>query len=541
MDFFEKIKALFLESNKLKLGLLFLAICLTFFSILFSNLSLLPLKTGDFIFLVLITLAFSAYRPGWAFLFFIASIPLENIILSPENLPLNLRPYQILALTSFLAVLIRIFAKKLNFPLPKWKWFDILPPLMALSGFVSAALSQDKSISLKLSLVLFSFVLIYFLTRIFIQETSDIKRITPFFLSSSLVVIFYGIWQNWSFTRGLTNFEVMPGRPNGTFAEADWLGAFSVLLLSALFALIYNLNKKEIETYQEILGEKLKLYKKLFLWSFVSLVFIILILTVSRSAWLGGAAASGIFLLSFIVSFKDGEINFDLENFLRNLFAFLGSLVLSIALIYFFHLTDFQLGNRLGSTTSGLQKITISCQDNRTIPEKIDSVDELKNYSCRHINLEEIESEKSLGRIVKEIERTDPNFDIRSQIYEKSWQEIKSHPIFGIGWGNIGRILGTDSLGNSLNSSNLFLEIYLGSGLVGFLSFLTLWFLVLGRSLRLFFSESGFENKIFAFFIILAWTSLSIFNLFNSGIMLGFLWVFLGISLIKIKKYENRN
>ena len=53
----------------------------------------------------------------------------------------------------------------------------------------------------------------------------------------------------------------------------------------------------------------------------------------------------------------------------------------------------------------------------------------------------DIEKEKAAGNIIQEVYRPDPNVNIRSGIYKKSFEQIKGHPIFGIGWGSMGKIL----------------------------------------------------------------------------------------------------
>ena len=221
-------------------NLLVVSVLLVFFLILFFNVGLLPIgNLGDFLFFIILTFAFAFYRPGWAFLFFVGAIVLENITLIPKEIGLMIRPYQLLGFLILLAVAIRFFTKRLNFTLPKLKWYDAAIILVGLSSFLSILIAENRFLSLKLSIVICSFVALYFLTRIFIQDTEDVFKIVPFFLGSSLVVIFYGIWQNILFSKGLNSFEVMPGRPNATFAEADWLGIFLVLFITIIYSLIF--------------------------------------------------------------------------------------------------------------------------------------------------------------------------------------------------------------------------------------------------------------------------------------------------------------
>jgi O-antigen ligase len=160
-------------------------------------------------------------------------------------------------------------------------------------------------------------------------------------------------------------------------------------------------------------------------------------------------------------------------------------------------------------------------------------VDELARYGCRHINLEEIQNEKAKGHFVMEVFRTDPNVDIRSRIYQQSFMEIKAHPVFGIGWGNIGRILGTDENGHALNSSNIFLETWLGAGIIGFFAIVLIFLYSLGNGIKFLISGKNAEEKVLGIFLMLGLFALLIPDLFNAGVFLAILWTFFGIAMIK--------
>lgn len=500
-------------------------ILLVFFLILLSNLHVLPLHFGDFIFFAILTLALALYRPGWSFLFFVGTIILENINLAPLELGIAIRPYQFFGGLTILAIIIRMLTKRLNFKLAKLAWYDFLIVIFGISSFLSVANSPIKDVSLKQSVILATFIFLYFLVRNYIQTTEDVKKVIPFFLGSSIVVIFYGIWQNIRFLHNLSSFEAMPGRPNATFTEADWYGIFLVFLLAVLYSLLPH--------YKDLKNKSF-----IVLMAFVILDYISLILTVSRSAWLGALAVTFIFLFTIFTNLKLNFKEWQWRKTIAIKIPIVVAIILSVVIVYIFHLTNFQLFNRAQSTGSGLQKITVSCQDDQQLPDSINTIDELEKFGCRHINLEEIEGEQLSGNIVKEIYRKDPNIGVRGEIYKKSWELIKSHPILGIGWGSISTYLGTDERGAGLNASNIFLEVWLGTGIVGLVAFLVVWTFVLLKSIRDFFFAKDVE-KIWPLFMLLGWFALTVPNLFNSGIMLGFLWLYLGISFIKTN--ENRN
>jgi O-antigen ligase len=215
------------------------------------------------------------------------------------------------------------------------------------------------------------------------------------------------------------------------------------------------------------------------------------------------------------------------------------AILIALGIAYSVPLTNFDLLGRAQSTGTGLQKITISCIEDPSkigFPEMINDISVLAQVGCKHINLEDIEKEKLIGHFIGEINRRDPNVATRSEIYRKSFGEIKKHPILGIGWGSIGRVFGLDERGAALNSSNIFLETWLGAGIIGVLAFLALWFFVVMRNIWNFTNARDNLSRSISLFFILSWFALTVSNLFNAGLFLGFLWLWLGAAFTEEKK-----
>jgi membrane protein YdbS with pleckstrin-like domain len=510
------------DLNKTKNWLILGNFLLVVFLISLNNSGLFPLRVGDFLFFAVLTFAIALYRPGWIFLFFIGTIPLEIINLAPANFGLAIRPYQFIGSILVGAVFVRLVTKKLHFKLAKFNLADYLVLTLVVLAFFTALISPEKVAGLKLAVVFASFSLFYFLTRNYIQNISDLKKVIPFFLSSSVVVVFYGLWQNWRFMQDANHFEIMPGRPNSVFAEPDWLGIFLVLLISACYAIIHF-------TRSKLSNETRKVSTlSIFFFFFLAFSFLLLILSVSRSAWLGALASTFIFLFIALTRLKFNPRHWRWRKTFELKIFILSAFIVSLVSVYAFPLTRFELSNRAKST-AGLQLITASCEKEIELPKSISNISQLTDFECRHINLEEIESEKEDGKFVTEISRPDPNVGIRAEIYAKSWEQIKKNLIFGVGMGNIGPILGQDSAGNFLNASNIFLEMWLGVGILGFLSLSFLFFLILLGGIKNYFFCEDSLVKAFNLFIMVSWFALVVANLFNAGMMLGFLWVWLAI------------
>lgn len=526
----------FLPSFRPQRALLVLGSALTvFFAILLQNSGVFPLDAVTFFFFSFVLFLCASYRLGWTFLFFVGLIPLEIIDMAPSLLGgLALRPYQWVAGILLLALGTRFLLGRLPFRLFRPMWFDALPVIIAFGGFVALFGAPNLGMALKQALVLVSFVAIYFLGRIFWRTLYDVRQTLPFFFVSSSIVFGYALWQNIRFRFGQESFQVMTGRPNATFSEADWLGMFTLIVLGALLALLlrhrfvwHRLRKHAQEIWQ--LG---------FLFSALVLSLTVLILTMARSAWLGAVALVGVFV--FAVLFENGwrEARSGIKNLVFPLSMLLASSLLALGLVYFFALSPFQLLSRIQST-GGLQMITIACDVPRVLPEKIMTLAELETLQCRHIDLEAIETEKNAGKFVTEIARPDPNVTARKEIYSTLVTLVQKHFLVGIGWGNAQFFLGTDERGSGLNASNVFLEVWLGSGVIGFLAFAVLWGALLFYSLRWFLqSGSTAEEKALAVFICSTLIGMTVFNLFNSGILLGFFFLFLALGALAVENQQ---
>ena len=518
-DFKNVVPALSFGWSANKICLVFLNMLIGSVLIILSYMGALTIDPIDFLFFSFVGFLLALYRPGWAFLLFVGMLPYENINIAPESFGLQLRPYQWLVVLVALALLVRLLFKR--FPLEKFvpNVWDILLLIFTLSAFISALISTDQG-AMKQSVILLSFLLLYFVCRIFVRSLDDVRMLLPFIFSSLLVVACYAIIQNVLFLSGKESLEVMAGRPNATFTEADWLGGYLAVLVATLTALIVS---------PSLVAKYISLRKARILFSLLLFIgFLALIITVSRSAWL--AAFVGIILALGIFAWQRGL--FDAFRFwnryvltralLLKLFIAIPFLT-ALLLIAVTGLTPFDLFDRGKSLTSGEQKITIACRQEIALPERIEHLTELAPYDCEHIRLEERAEQQANGSYITEIFRTDPNVSIRQDIYGKTIGILKEHWWSGIGFGVISDSLGTDGRGAGLNASNIFLEIWLGTGMIGFIAFVIFW---LGLGWK-HFSLAIKKHSSLALVLTAVWVCVTVFNLFNSGLFLGWLFFFL--------------
>jgi hypothetical protein len=487
--------------------------------------SLLPLDPVHFLFFSFLLFLVALYRPGITFLFLIGLLPYETVHIAPAFLPFDLRPYQLVALLLFLALIVRTLSKKQSFAFFRIGYPDFLLAFVALGAFLSVFGAQAPSIAGKQALVVLSFGLVYFVMRQFMRTEESLAYVEPFLAGGAAVVFSTAIWQAFRIQLDLPAFTAMVKRPNATFAEADWLGfyaAFIILFLSARLA----------ARLPDARGAKLLSRRFLSFCGGFALQaagFATLILSVSRSAWL--AALTGFLAFFALLAWEAWHGYVGKRTALFSVLVPSGALVAGLLFVQVFSLSDFDLSTRAGSTASGFQTITVACERQQELPERIGSVEELAPLGCRHIDLEAIAEERAQGRYVTEILRPDPNVSIRRSIYEKSFGLIVAHPVLGIGWGNAPLYLGEDSEGHGLNASNMFLEVWLGSGFVGFFGFLVAWFWILLHEGSAFVGRKPGAQT--ARLTLSLFVLVSVFNLFNSGLLLSLMAFFLALGFYR--------
>jgi hypothetical protein len=496
----------------------------------------LPLHTGDFVFFSILIFLAALYRPRWIFFIFISTISLENIIFSNSILSLQIRPYQFVgAALSFALIILYIF-RRLNFKPVRLNFLDYGVFTIALFSFFALITAPNRTLSLKQNIILLSFAVLYYLSRNFLRKRADIIKTFAFFVISFISAAIFGLYQVFADKIGKNSFEIMFGRPNSTFTEPDWFGIFLCFALAAFLSAIYFIaNNKEM-------GERVKKLSLVILYFFVFWNSILIILTLSRSAWLGSLAVLFVFLFFSLFRKKSEELRADWHNFILSFIMLAFILLVSISAVTFAKLSKFDIFDRARSTATNEQKITIACDSDSQIPQSVANADDLPSYGCQFINLEDIDYNKSQGKIVTQIFRFDPNVKTRSVIYHESYAVIKNSPILGVGYDTITEKLGRDQRGAGLNESNIFLQAWAGSGLFGVLSLILLLGYLFIYSFRRIspicplnsmigcpFLRNDSGRALFLF-TVLGLIALVIPNIFNAGLFMGIFW--LGLAMV---------
>jgi hypothetical protein len=513
--------------------------------ILMDVVGFLPLNLISFSLMFLVIFLLSLYRPVWMFWIFIISLPLESVIISSNQIPISFRPFQVIALMLFLATVFLLLFKVKNKKISKliefnkdkifkkgnhFNYKDFLVLILVLLSSISLNKALNFDVTLKLNLVLVSFVMIYFLARFYLQEKQRKLEALWFFIATSLPVLFFGIYQAVAYKMNWFDFQVFAERSNGTFVEPDWFGIYLVFLGALIYWVKLYLFRTNNSTMIGVF--EIKRAGQWFLNFQLALISVVLLLTVARSAWLGFAFLTVIYFFCLLRQKQILNLNKFLSiSFLKEALTIFWIGLFAILIVSITGLSNFNLTNRATSSFSGLEKITISCQGTTqiSVPEKISNIDELNKYNCQHIRLEEIELEKKAGMKVKTVYRPDPNIEIRKDIYQITWREIQNNFWIGQGLGSSAEVLGKDSYGHGFNASNIFLEIWFSFGVIGLAVFVWLFLGTIIEAFKNILNKSKSEigkNLI----IILVGVALLIPNLFNAGIFLVIFWVWLAVA-----------
>ncbi len=500
--------------------LVFFIIFLSFFG---DKIVVSVLENGIVVILLIAVMTIITFaKPKVSFWFFVATLPLEIMSIKLSLLSIDLRLYQLFSVMLIISIIINFILKNEVIKIPKINTLDIL---LGIVAFVGLSALFIKDLSVRGEIIMISFFSLYVITRIFVRTNQDVIRFFKVFLLSATIVSIYALVQNYLSIHEIYNNSIMSERPNATFAEADWLGMFLVVTLSFNYVILYFFSKRY--NYKHYEGGKYLNYFSLFL------VISALITTVARSAWLGGIVVTVLFFIAL-------SLKFNFKDYIKIVFSILSITFLAYIFVVFANFSNFSLYNRISSTTSGKQIITIACDKDLHIKE-ISNITELASINCEHINLEEIESQEKIGKYVTTVSRPDPNVSIRSEIYKKSWEVIKNNWIVGYGWGSSQEILGVDSAGTALNTSNILLEIWISAGIVGVVAFCLVIIILLFDSSKKFLLSDNSLGQSYALFGILCLVGILIPNMFNAGIFMGFIWVLLGVIVTLNSKSMMKN
>lgn len=227
----------------------------------------------------------------------------------------------LLVLLSILSFILKVLLED-NFK------FKYTPINAWVIGFIliyalSAIISMNVVTSLKISLLIISFILFYFVSVNSIENKKQLNIMIAIFVITGLVVSLYGIYQ-YMFGGSFASssyvdkemFEDISTRITGTFDNPNVMGEYLLFIIPLAITYLFNLKG---------------LVKKIVAFSIIVIMTISLALTYSRGCYLGLIASVGVFLLlinlKFIILFLAGilAVPFVLPSSIINRFTSIGN------------------------------------------------------------------------------------------------------------------------------------------------------------------------------------------------------------------------
>ena len=400
----------------------------------------------------------------------------------------------------------------------RWTWADTALVVLGGVSVVTALVADQQSVALSQTVILGICIALYAAARFFVRSAADVVRVVTVVVAGGAVVGVYATMQNIFFHSGMPSAEVMPGRPNALLSEPDWLGVYMV----AVYAMAL------VQLYVFSVRAQCAWWKKWLLYGALVTVVTAIVISAARSAWVGAIAVTGVY--GMLLGMRGAW-----EIMARHIVVGVGVITVVAGAVYFGQLTSFGLLDRMSSTGTGQQEITVSCDDAAQAEHLVRQgfvvhVEDLAQYTCRHIKLEEIVQEENDGNSVIRIKRADPNITLRKEVYTTTLAAIAQRPWMGYGWGASGTLLGTDERQTPLNTSNIFLEVLFSTGAVGAVAYLAFVGVIgiygIVRWVRRRDSVPSIVAAALA--AVLGLCAIVVPNLFNAGMFLAIVWVLCG-------------
>lgn len=358
-------------------------------------------------------------------------------------------------------------------------------------------------------------VSLYAVTRFFVATGEDASRAMAVLVGAAVPTGLYAVAQNVLFHNGWPSGAIMPGRPNALLSEPDWLGVYAVIVYGAILTQLFAQSRRT----------HTRRVTRVVLFAALTLTVVVVVITAARSAWVGAAAVTLLYGLALMARGL-------WDTLARHVAVGVLAGACAAGIVVCGQLTRFSLFDRVSSTGTGQQEITVSCADAAQAQQlahqrAIGDMSELARYGCRHIMLEEVAREDAAGNSVIRVKRADPTIAVRREIYATVVRAIGERPWTGYGWGAATQLLGFDERGVPLNTSNIFLEIALAVGVGGAviygIALVAVWVSGVWHWMR---RDTPATAALAA---IVGVCAITVPNLFNAGVFLAITWVVLGI------------
>jgi len=313
------------------------------------------------------------------------------------------------------------------------------------------------------------------------QRPGRLKAVMAGIMVGTVLNMIFALYQTLAFKFGLPDFMVFEGRVNGFLPEPNWFAIWHSAVLALLIPMTFFTPHWFARRWQPIW------------WLLIFFNLVVIILSLTRASWLALFVMGIVFYVLLV-----WPARYAVRTALTHASKMAGLLLGAVVLIELFSLTQFSLYERAESILS------------RTTTH-------YETTSGETITKEEA---KNRDDVVKKNVR-DVNVASRIEDYQTSLQLAREHPFFGIGFAGY-----KERVGETRNTSNLFLGALVAGGIPGLIAFTLIFYRQVRDSIR-YMRGKYFMLSTMMLNIILV---IGITGMFNNGMLLAFIWLFLGLS-----------
>lgn len=337
---------------------------------------------------------------------------------------------------------------------------------------------EDLQVTLIRSGVFLGYIGVFWLIYYGLRKKEQVDAIINILIVSTMVVIIIGVYEAIALQWGLPDWTynvIFDGRADSLFPEPNWFGMWLAIMTAIALPRWY-------QEYQIHGGLQ---------WGWLIFFFLLIftnILTLTRASWLATAVVVLLFVFQYLI------IN-GWQYLKQSLVPFVLTRVVIVILVASLLAPVFSPFNLWGRAVSIVtHQITIT---------------------------ETVDEEDSDNDGEKEVVRTkvsDVNVSSRILSYQQSLSLIGVYPFLGVGHAGFEEYFEEGS-----NPSNLFLSVFVSSGVAGGIIFLGLIYIWIKQASIFFVDHPEYANMMLG--IIMA---IGVVGMFNDPILMGFMWLMFG-------------
>lgn len=329
------------------------------------------------------------------------------------------------------------------------------------------------------SAVFLGYIGVFWLIYYGIRKREQVGAIINTVIASTVIIMTIGLYEAIALQFGLPEWTyevIFDGRADSLFPEPNWFGMWLAIMTAIVLPPWFR-------AYQTQGGLQ---------WGWITLFFFLIftnILTLTRASWLATAVVVGIFALQHLIIHGWQHLRTSLAPFGIQIAIVICAASLLAPLFSPFNLWD--------------RSLSIVTHE-MTIEELVDSDDS-----------EDSENEEK-ETVKKQV--SDVNVTSRIRSYKQSLSLIEVYPFLGVGHAGFEEYFAQGS-----NPSNLFLSVFVSSGIAGGIIFLGLIYIWIKQASVFFVDHPEYANMMVG--IVLA---IGVVGMFNDPILMGFMWMLFG-------------